>query len=233
VQRRRSAAFLMAVLAGGVGCRHALAPEVPLPPDWRSLAQAPPPFAALYRFSCCGQRNLVLAVRGGADRLSLSVAVPPGGAAMTAWFAGDEGWIQRVKERCREPLPQGLIPLSKGAALPLDPSLAARVLSGLVPEDAHEEPATPGWVEASDERFTWRARIEGSPARCTRILVFRRGEERPVLGAELKSPTGHVPGSLVLTAGSQRAEMILEEWHSAEPPQPPAWLAVPECGAAK
>jgi len=224
----------MAVLAAaGAGCRHGRAPEAPLPPDWRSLAQAPPPFAALYRLSCCGQRNLVLAVRSGADRLSLSVAVPPGGAAVTAWFAGGEGWIQRVKERCREPLPQGMILLSKGAALPLDPTLAARVLSGLLPEDAHEESMEPGWIEASDGRFTWRARIEGPPAHCTRIVVFRPTEERPVLAADLKSPVGRVPGALVLTTGSQRAEMDLEEWHSADSPQPPAWLALPECGAAR
>jgi hypothetical protein len=217
VQEHRNAALVMLVLVGaGAGCRHAPTPAAPLPQDWRSLAQPPAGFAALYRFSCCGQRNLVLAVRSGGDRLSISVAVPPGGTSMSVWFAGDEGWVQRVKERCREPLPKGMIPLSKDAALPLDPGLAARLLSGLLPEDAHEEPMTPGWVEASNERFTWRARIEGPPARCTRILVFRHGEERPML-----------------EAGSQRAEMVLQEWHSADPPQPPGWLALPDCGAAR
>jgi hypothetical protein len=209
------------------------APEAPLPPDWRSLARTPTPFAALYRLSCCGQRNLILAVRGGADRLSINVAVPPGGAAMSAWFAGDEGWIQRVKERCREPLPPGSIPLPKGAALPIDPGIAGHILSGLLPEGAREESDTPGWVEASDDRFVWRARIEGSPARCTRVVIFRRGEEQPLLVADLKTPLGHVPSELLITAGAQQAELVLQERHPADPPQPPAWLGLPGCGASR
>jgi hypothetical protein len=234
VQKHRKAVLLLVVLAAaGAGCRHVRAPDMPLPEDWRSLIQPLGPFAALYRFSCCGQRNLVLAVRSGADHLSISVAVPPGSTAMSAWFAGGEGWVERVKERCREPLPSGMIPLSKGASLPLDPDLAARVLSGLLPEGAHEVPLTPGWVEASNERLTWRARIEGSPTHCSRVVVFRQGEERPLLEADLKSPIGHVPGALVLTAGSQRVEMVLENWHPAEPPQPPGWLATLDCGAAR
>ena len=123
---RRSAVLLAAALgAAGAGCRHAGVPPAPLPPDWRTLAHAPSPFAALYRFSFGGQRNLVLTVRSGAGRLSLSVAVPPGGVAFAAWITDDEGWVERVKERCREPLPRGVIPLSKDASLPLDPHLAA------------------------------------------------------------------------------------------------------------
>ncbi|MBZ5587020.1 MAG: hypothetical protein LAO05_00475 [Acidobacteriia bacterium] len=233
LKRRRATILAVVLAAAAVSCRHATAPEMPVPQDWRSLMQHPGPFAALYRFSCCGQRNLILAVRSGADRLSISVAVPPGGTAMSAWFAGDEGWVERVKERCREPLPHGMFPLSKDAALPLDPDLAALVLSGLLPEGAHEVPLTPGWVEASNERLTWRARIEGPPTHCSRVLVLRPGEERPLLGADLKSPIGHVPGALVLTAGSKRVEMVLEEWHAAEPPPPPEWLAVPACGAMR
>ncbi len=234
MRRRRSAALLAAVLAcAGAGCRHAQVPAAPLPSDWRSLAVPPAPFAALYRLSCCGQSNLILAVRSAADKMSMSVAVPPGGAAVAIWFEGDRGWVERVRERCREPLHQGSIPLPRAASLPLDPELAARLLSGLLPEEAREAPATPGWVEALDGRVTWRARIEGPPARCTRVLAFRRGEERPMFEAELGSHLGHVPERLLLTAGSQAAEMVLAEWHTSGPLQPPAWVAYPECGAAQ
>ena len=234
MRRRRSAVLLAAALAAaGAGCRHAPAPAASLPSDWRSLARPPAPFAALYRLECCGQRNLVLAVRSAADRMSVSVAVPPGGVAVSVWFESGHGWVQRARERCREPLPEGSIPVPKGGSLPLDPALAARVLSGVLPERARELPAAPGWVETTDGGVTWRARVEGAPARCTRVVVLRSGEERPILEAELGSHAGQVPKTLALTAGSQTAELALVEWHASGALQAPAWLAAPECGAAR
>ena len=232
--RPRRSAVLLAAARGavGAGCRHAAVPPAPLPPDWRALAHAPSPFAALYRFSFGGQRNLVLTVRSGESRLSLGVAVPPGGVAFAAWITDEEGWVERVKERCREPLPRGVIPVSEDASLPLDPNLAALVLSGLVPEDAHEIEGMPGWVEASNGRFVWRARIEGPPAVCTRAVVTRPDGESSLI-ADLKSPIGHVPGAIVLKAGSHVAELTLEEWHPSEAPQPPGWFAFAQCGATR
>ncbi|MGD1149021.1 MAG: hypothetical protein ABR961_13845 [Thermoanaerobaculaceae bacterium] len=229
---RRAAQLAVVLAAAGAACRHATVPTAPLPADWRSLARAPSPFAALYRFSFGGQRNLVLTVRSGAGRLSLSVAIPPGGAAFSAWVTDDEGWVERVKERCREPLPRGVIPLSKDASLPLDPYLAAVVLSGLVPEGAREVPGMPGWVEASNERLVWRARIEGPRVVCTQAVVTRP-DGKSLLVADLKSPIGHVPGAIVLTAGSRKAELFLKEWRTAEAPQPPGWLSFTACGAAR
>ncbi len=232
MRSRRSAALLVTLLAGLAACRHVRPARGPLPQDWRSLARTTAPFAALYRFACCGQRNMVLAVRGGPDRVSISVTVPPGSAAMAAWFEGGRGWVQRPRERCRDPLSEGAIPLPGGSQLPLDAAVAARILSGLVAPDARELPLMPGWVESSDERFTWRAEIEGPPAHCVRIVVYPHGGSRPALTAELGSPAGRVPGSVAVTAGSQRAEMVLEEWRPAEPPQPPGWLSLPVCGGA-
>jgi len=232
VRPHRSAALLVALAsAAGAGCRHAAAPPAPLPADWRSLAHDPAPFAALYRLAVGGQRNLILTVRGGAGRLALTVAVPPGGAALAVWVAGDEGWVERVKERCREPLPRGTIPLPGDASLPLDAHLAALLLSGLVPAVAREAPGAPGWVAAGVGDLEWRARIEGTPAVCTRAAVMD-ASGRTVFEADLSSPVGSVPGGLVVAAGSQRAEMTLQEWHVAEPPGPPAWRSLPPCGVA-
>jgi len=233
VRRHRKAALLaLLVAAAATGCRHTAETPAALPADWRSLVKGPTPFAALYRLSFGSERNLVLTVRSGAGLLSLSVAVPPGGAALSAWVAGAEGWVERVKERCREPLPPGVIPLPKDAFLPLDADLAALLLSGLLPEGAHEVPEAPGWVEAATERVVWRARIEGSPAVCTRV-VLGSPDGRTLLAAELKAPVGHVPGAIALVAGAQRAEMVLQEWHLSEPPGPPVWLAFAKCGAAR
>ncbi len=228
---RASAALLVALLAAaGAACRHAVAPPAPLPAGWRALAHDPAPFAALYRLAVGGRRNLVLTVRGGADELALAVAVPPGGPALAVWLAGDGGWLERVKERCREPLPPGVIPLAGDAALPLDARLAALLLSGLVPEGAREAAGAPGWVEAAVGGLTWRARIAGAPPACTRVVITGAAGNA-LLTADLASPIGSVPGALVVEAGSQKAEMALQEWHVAEPPRPPAWLALARCGA--
>ncbi len=229
----RSAAPLLALLAAaGAGCRHAAVAPGPLPAGWRSLAHDPAPFAALYRLAAGGQRDLVLTVRGDGARLSLTVAVPPGGAALSVWLGGGEGWLERVKERCRERLPGGEIPLGRDAVLPLDAHLAALLLSGLVPSGAREDADAPGWVEAAVGDVLWRARIEGSPAVCNRVVIAESAG-RTLLEAELKSPVGSVPGALVVTAGSQRAEMTLQRWRVAEAPQPPPWLAGPQCAEAR
>ncbi len=195
--------------------------------------RAPAPFTALYRLACCGQRGLLLAVRGGGGRLALSVAGPLGGVAAGAWVAGGQGWVERVKERCREALPSGTIPLSGGAALPLDADLTASLLSGLLPEGVHELPETPGWVEGTAGGLRWRARVEGPRAHCTRVAAFRAGDAAPVLVADLKEQMSSVPAAITLTVGAQRAELELQEWRAGEPPPAPAWLSLPVCGDAR
>ncbi len=230
--RHRAAALLVLLAAAGAGCRHAAVPPAPLPEDWRSLVREPAPFAALYRLEAGGQRNLVLTARGGGGGLSLTVAVPPGGAALAVWVADDAGWVERVKERCREPLPHGAIPLGGGAALPLDARLATLLLSGLAPDGAHEAAGAPGWVEATAGDLVWRAHVEGPPAVCTRVVITGRGGA-PLLAADLGSHVGRVPGTLRVETGSERAEMKLQEWHLAEAPAPPAWLSLAACGAAR
>ena len=235
MQRRRSAATV-ALLLAAAGCRHA-APPAPLPGKWQALVAAPRPFAALYRLSCCGYRDLILTVRAGDGRLSLTVAVPPGGTAMAAWVEAAGGWLNRVKEGCREPLPQGVVPVSASASLPLDPGLATLLLAGLLPPGARDLPELPGWVEATTEGFFWRARVEGPEPHCTRVLLTRSGDEKPLLVAELKSARSRVSGvmpiprGISLVAGSVKAELTLQAWQTSEPPSPPPWLSAPVCGA--
>jgi hypothetical protein len=234
VRLHRSAATL-ALLLTAAGCRHAL-PPAPLPTDWQVLVAEPRPFEAIYRLSCCGYRDLVLAVRADGERLSLSVAVPPGGTAMAAWIEGEGGWVHRVKQHCREPLPKGVLPVSARAALPLNADLATLLLSGLLPEGAHELPGMPGWVEATGDGFLWRARVEGPGPHCTQVVVTRPGEQKLVLRADLEAPRKVVPGvvpvprTLSLVAGSVNAKLILEAWRVSDAPSPPGWLSVPVCG---
>lgn len=230
----RKAAILVLLLAAA-GCRHA-APPGPLPPDWQTLVSEPRPFAALYRFSCCGYRDLILTVRADGERLLLTVAVPPGGTALSAWVESDGGWSRRAKEGCRESLAKGVLPVSANSWLPLDARLATLLLAGLLPSGARELPELPGWVEATTSGLSWRARIEGPEPHCTRVRVASPGKENALLDAELESAPSRVSGvmpmprAISLVAGSVKAELILQAWQTSEPPPPPPWLSIPVCG---
>jgi hypothetical protein len=233
----RRAAILVLLLAAA-GCRLA-APPAPLPQGWQTLIRTPRSFAALYRLACCGHRDLVLTVRAGDGRLSLTVAVPPGGIALAAWAGAEGGWLNRVKDGCKEALPKGVLPVSETTSLPLETELATCLLAGVLPAGARELPGLPGWVEATAEGYVWRARIEGPEPYCTRVLVTRPGEEEPLLVAELASPlsstsgVSSLPRALSLAAGSVKAELELQAWHTDAPPSPPSWLSAPVCGAKR
>jgi len=226
------------LLLAAAGCRHVAPPE-PLPAGWQVLVAAPRPFAALYRLSCCGYRDLILTVRAGDGRLALTVAVPPGGMAMAAWVEGAGGWLNRVKEGCREPLPRGVVPVSASASLPLDPDLVTLLLAGMLPPGARDLPELPGWVEATTEELLWRARVEGPEPHCTRVVLTRTGAEEPVLVADLERPLGYtsgvptLPRGLSLVAGSVKAKLTLKAWQTSEPPSFPPWMSAPICGAKR
>ncbi|HVN32980.1 MAG TPA: hypothetical protein VMT45_13445 [Thermoanaerobaculaceae bacterium] len=229
-------AAVLALLLAAAGCRH-VAPPAPLPRGWEALVAKPPAFAALYRLDCCGRRDLILTVRAGDGRLLLNVAVPPGGMAMAAWVEDAGGWVNRLKAGCREAFPRGVVPVSETTSLPLDPGLATLLLAGLIPAGARELPELPGLVEATTEGFVWRVRVEGPEPHCTRVVVARPGEGKPVLVADLESPSGPVSGAptlvhgLSLVAGSVKAKLTLQAWHTDAPPSPPPWLSAPVCGA--
>ncbi len=225
----RSAA-IPALLLVAAACRH-VTPAAPLPADWQVLVRAPQPFAALYRFSCCGRRDLVLTVRGDGHALALGVTVPPGGIALAAWVEQDGGWVWRAKETCREPLPKGVLPLSATASLPLDPGMASLLLSGLLPDGAHETAGQQGWVEAAGGAFWWRARVEGPEPHWTRVVIGRVGEAGAVLVADRRDAGGALPHTLALKAGSIKADLVLREWRPSDPPSPPPWASGPACEA--
>ncbi|MGZ6098688.1 MAG: hypothetical protein ACXWLL_09860 [Myxococcaceae bacterium] len=194
------------------------------------MVSQPRPFSALYRLSCCGYRGVVLAVRADGERLSLTVAVPPGGAALAAWVGPDGGWVHRVRQGCRDPLPPGVLPISATSSLPLDPRLAAMLLSGLLPADAREVRQAPGWVEASTSGLRWQARVEGPQPHLARLVVTRAGEQTPMLTADIRESYGRVPAGLRITTGPEEAELVVQAWRVGDPPAPPPWLAAPVCG---
>jgi len=145
--------------------------------------------------------------------------------------------LRRAKEGCRESLPKGVLPVTANSSLPLDPRLATLLLAGLLPAGARELPELPGWVEATTDGFSWRARVEGPEPHCTRVVVMRLDGESPLLVAELESTSSRasgvmrMPRGISLVAGSVKAELMLQAWRTSEPPAPPQWLSAPICGA--
>jgi hypothetical protein len=158
---------------------------------------------------------------------------------MAAWVEGSGGWLNRVKEGCREPLPKGVLPVSASASLPLDPDLGTLLLAGILPPGARDLPELPGWVEATTEALLWRARVEGPEPHLTRVILTRPGGEEPVLVADLESPLSYtsgvptLPRGLSLVAGSVKAKLTLQTWRTSEPPSSPPWMSAPVCGAKR
>jgi hypothetical protein len=59
-----------------------------------------------------------------------------------------------------------------------------------------------------------------------------------VVVADLESPLSSssgapsLPRGLSLRAGSVKAKLKLQSWHTGPPPSPPPWLSAPACGAS-
>lgn len=158
---------------------------------------------------------------------------------MAAWVEGSGGWVNRVKEGCREPLPKGVLPVSAGASLPLDPELATLLLAGILPPGTRDLPELPGWVEATTDALLWRARVEGPEPHLTRVILTRTGGGEPVLVADVERPLGNasgvptLPRGLSLVAGTVKVKLALQAWQTSEPPSSPPWMSAPVCGAKR
>jgi len=224
---RNSAALLVLLGVAGISCRH-VAPTLALPGTWPALVTSAPPFVALYRLSCCGQRELLATVRAGEGKLSVTVVAPPGATVVEAWLAGSEGWIAADGGRCRSALQPGSLPLPGGRSLPLDSSLAALVLAGRVPTDASPAPEGGPWLNGASEAWWWRAEVVGQPPRCERFILGHAGADATA-DIELGSHRGSIPGRLHIVAGSEVVDLTLVEWRASEAPDPPGWLAAPRC----
>ena len=216
-------AILVALTAACVGTAAGPASEVPA----RIPFGEPRPFASLYRLDCCGQRSLLAIVRGDGERLSVSVAAGPAGTVFEGWLAAEGSWLRNGGEPCVRPLAPGTLPLPGGAALPLDPWLAASLVSGTVPPGATPSPARAGWLAASVRGLTVRWLVSAGVVVAVEVL---RGEGRPpLLEADLGDHHGRVPGRLTFHAGRESGELRLVEWREALPPAPPKWVAWSTC----
>jgi hypothetical protein len=228
---RRTSRLAAAVLAGAAfACAHATAPAparaLPAVPTG-----APRPFAALYRLECCSQSNLVAAIRGDGEQLAVSVAAGPAGTVVEAWLGEHGGFLRDRGKRCVRPLPADTLPLAHGAALPLDPWLAALLLSGMVPDGATPSPRGAGWRTTRRSEYTVSWQVSGGLV--TRLEVAAGPGDRPSLLVALGEHHGVVPGRLSFSAGREKGVLRLVEWHSTAPPARPTWVAEPVCAEAR
>jgi hypothetical protein len=187
----------------------------------------PRPFAALYRLDCCGQRGLLATVRGDGERLSVAVAAGPAGTVVEGWLSAEGGWLRNGGERCVRPLAPGTLPLPGGAALPLDPWLAATLVSGTVPQEAAQTLAPGGWLVARTHGLTVRWRVSAGVV--VAVEVPRGSSQVPLLEVVLEGHHGRVPGRLRFRAGDEAGEMRLVEWRETGPPGVPEWVAWLPC----
>jgi hypothetical protein len=228
----RSLATRLIVLAlASAGCR-SVAPEGPLPESWRTLVAPPYSFAGLYRLTCCGHSDMVMAVRADGTRVGLTVMLPPAITVLNAWVEGNQGWLVARGGRCRTQLARGTLPIGESTTLPLDGTLAAMLLLGLLPPGASAIPAAQGWVQAVSDDWWLRARVEGPQPHLVRALIGRPGDDAPRLVADFERMRGSVPASIVIRAGATTASLTLESLGAVAAPAAPAWLSWPACGSA-
>lgn len=223
------AALLIALALAAPGCR-SVTPVGPLPESWRTLVAPPYAFAGLYRLTCCGHSDMIMAVRGDGARLALTVMLPPAVTLLNAWVDGDRGWLVARGGRCRMELARGTLPIGDGATLPLDGELAALLLLGLLPPGAEAMPAVPGWVQAVGADWWLRARVAGPAPFLVRTLIGRPGDDAPHLAADVERMSGSVPARIFMRAGTTTATLTLESLSASAAPAAPTWLSWPLCG---
>ena len=209
----------------GVGPGSVASGPVPVPRG------EPRPFAALYRLDCCGHRDLLATVRGDGNTLSVSLAAGPAGTVFEAWLQPQTGYLYDGGERCLQPLAGGALPLPGGAVLPLEPWLAALLVSGIVARDARPSPTASGWLESDARDLTVRWRVENGAVADAEVRRARNGDL--LLTMAMAEHHGLVPGRLRFRAGTEAGEFRLVEWRFTAALVAPAWLARRPCGVER
>lgn len=224
--RRSGQRYVAVLVLLAAGCRSAVV-DRPLSPAWVELARPPAPFAALYRLTCCGQRQLPTVVRSEGGRLAVSVSIPPGGVAWEAWFDADGGVVRSRGDRCVSEFPAGRVPLPGGATLPVDALLWATLLAGRLPPGVTPVEGRPGWLVGSVGRGRLAARCAGEPPRCLEIRLDE--DELPGVVVRFDRHHGRVPGRIRAAAGRERLVLELAEWGPSSAVTAPEWSAWPRC----
>jgi hypothetical protein len=205
-------------------------PIAPLPAGWEELRRTPHPYAALYRFSCCGRRGLLLAVRSGDARTAVSLTAPPGGVILDAWLANPDRLVADRDGRCKVRASDSLATVAEGITVPLDGDALAAILAGALPSDATAVDRLPGWVEQRTASGWLRARVAGSPARVAEVVLGQDRQPGRQVKAKLSGYRDGVPGSVALDLGGESARLELVSFRQSATPAPPAWVSWPWCG---
>jgi hypothetical protein len=219
------ALLLVAVSCAGLSPR-----ELPLAPSPVPFG-SPRPFAALYRLDCCGQRGLLLTVRGDGERLALSVASGPAGAVVEAWVDASGGLMKGGRDRCVRRLAGGRLALAGGGELPARPALVALLARGVVPEGAQPAPARPGWLEGATAGAAVRWRVAGGVV--AEVEVAGESAGAPPLVLTLAEHHGLVPGRVEFRSAGESGSLKLVEWRETVAPATPAWVSWPVCEEAR
>jgi hypothetical protein len=229
VEPAAGAVLLVAAACAGVAHRPPPPPPAALP------FAAPRPFAALYRLDCCGQRGLLLTVRGDGERLALAVASGPAGTVVEAWVDGGGGVVRSGRERCVRRLAGGRLALAGGAELPARPAVAALLARGLVAEGARPSPGRAGWLECDIGGAAVRWRVAAGVVVEAEVAGEAGGEAggAPTLSLVLADHHGRVPGRIAFRSAGESGALALVEWRENVVPAPPAWVSWPQCEAAR
>ncbi len=191
-----------------------------------------PSSASLYKLSCCGRRGLLAAIRADAERLAITVTVPPGKVVLEAWAAGRVGYLHDRESSCRVLLAAEELPLTRDVGVPLDTALVAVLLSGVLPASARAVAEAPGWVEWESNGVWARASVSGPSPRVTAVRSGRVGDRGVRLEASLGAFRGTVPGEVELEVDGRKAHLELLSRQDAKAVEAPPWMAEPTCVGA-
>ena len=172
---------------------------------------------------------MLAALQADAERLAITVTVPPGKVVLEAWAEGRVGYLHDRESSCRVRLAEEELPITHDVGVPLDTALVAVLLSGVLPASARAVVEAPGWVEWESNGAWVRASVSGPPPRVTAVRSGPLGEGSVRLEASLGAFRGTVPGEVELEVGGRKANLELLSRQTAKAVEAPPWMAEPTC----